>query len=318
MSPLDIFLSAPPISRTLAAVVFSFSVLIYTRVIPYDRFVLSLPSLTQLPPELWRVKTCLLITGPNLGIFFDTYFLYVYGAKLEKGPLRFSQRADFVTYISFNGGIIVILNLLITSGQRLASALALSFITTSTRDSWDEPMTLVILKMPSQYLPYALLLLTLILDSPQAAMIQATGLAAAYLYDLLTGLYPNFGIKRNLITTPGWVKKMFGTQNVVERPYGTASTPAAGETAWGLDLSWKRFGPGRTLGGEGSSEVRQRPRGCILAVLVTGAFLVICGLLGWFFFHGAQSGPLSIFGVDKLLSGKPPLGGADPTSTTPH
>lgn len=90
MWPLDAFLSAPPIARyasstsflhlqltdhrTLAAVAFTFSVLLYTGVIPISPFTISLPHLIQLPPELWRLFTALLITGPNLGLLFDTYF----------------------------------------------------------------------------------------------------------------------------------------------------------------------------------------------------------------------------------------------------
>lgn len=248
--------------------------------------------------------TCLLITGPKLGILFDTYFLYVYGAKLEISSPRFSQRADFVTYICFSCGIILILNLLITYGHALASALALSFITTSIRDSWDQPITLIILQMPAQYLPYAILLLTLIVHSPQAALIQATGLVAAHIYDLLTGLYPNFGIKRNLITTPLWVKRMFGTQNVVERPYGTAAMPGVtGKAAWGLDMSWQRFGPGRTLGGEGSSAERQRPRGCILTMIMMSGFLVVCGFFGFMFLQGVPDGWFSGVDVGRSSSG---------------
>jgi Derlin-2/3 len=123
-------------------------------------------------------------------------------------------------------------------------------------------------------------------------MIQGTGLVAAHLYNLFTGLHPNFGIKRNLISTPNWVKKMVGTQDVVERPYGTASMPGvAKEAAWGLDMSWKRFGPGRTLGGEGASVERQRPTPGVLAAMIMGVFVVVCLLLGYFFvLHGGPDG----------------------------
>lgn len=138
---------------------------------------------------------------------------------------------------------------------------------------------------------------------------QATGLAAAHLYDLLTGLYPSLGIKRNLISTPGWVKRLFGTQAVIERAYGTVSMPtngrgAAGEAAWGLDLSWQRFGEGHRLGGEGESSLAsQRPRGLVLAAIVMATFAVICGLLGFLFFlHGAPDGWLSAIGVGRSSS----------------
>jgi len=173
----------------------------------------------------------------------------------------------------------------------------MSFITTSTFDSWDEPITLFVLKMPCQYLPYAFLFLSLILEGPQSAMIQATGLAAAHFYNLMTGLYPNFGIQRNLITTPGFMTKIFGTQDVVQRPYGTAMPGVTGQAAWGLDLSWKRFGPGRTLGGEDSSTTRQRPKGWVLASMVMVGFLAFCCFLGFLFvMYGAPQGWLSSIG----------------------
>lgn len=137
--------------------------------------------------------------------------------------------------------------------------------------------------------------------SPKFAVIEATGLVAAHLYDYLTGLYPNFGIQRNLITTPGWIKKMFGNQSVVERPYGSVTNTAANnKAAWGLDLSWKRFGPGRTLGGEGVSVERQRPGGMALAAMIMGGFFVICLILGYFFMlHGGLNGWDWNFGFPK-------------------
>ncbi|KAK0103967.1 hypothetical protein ONS96_005072 [Cadophora gregata f. sp. sojae] len=300
---VEAFFHAPPISRTLAAVSFIFSLLLYIGVLDFTLFHLSLPALIQFPPELWRLVTSLLITGPRLSLLFDVYFLYVYGAKLEIASPRFSQRADFVTYLCFICGVILILNLLITSGHVLASSLALSFITTSVRDTWDQPITLFILTMPCQYLPYAFLLLTLITAGPQAALIQGTGLVAAHLYDLLTGLYPSSGIERNMLPTPGWIMKVFGTQDVVNRPYGTAVTGATGKAAWGLDLSWKRFGPGRTLGGEGASAEAERPKGLVLAAIVMGIFLLLCGVSGYLFVYGSP-------GWGPSVDGGPVPGGA--------
>ncbi|RDW59539.1 hypothetical protein BP6252_12626 [Coleophoma cylindrospora] len=306
MSPLDVFFSAPPISRTLAAVAFTISLLTYTNVIPFHFLNLTLQSLIQLPPELWRILTSLLITSPMLGILFDTYFLYVFGAKLETASPRFAQRADFFYYICFECLVILLLNLLIAGGSIFASPISLSFICTSTRDSWDQPITFFVIKLPSQYLPYAILLLTLIIAGPQAAMVQATGLIAAHLYDLLTGLYPSLGIKSNLIPTPAWAKKIFGTQAMMQRPYGTVFMPTGGASttgsaAWGLDLSWRRFGEGRRLGGEGESSLpSQRPRGLVLAAMVMAAFMVICAFLGlWFFWDGVPDGWRSAIGAGR-------------------
>jgi len=172
--------------------------------------------------------------------------------------------------------------------------------------------------MPAQYLPYAILLLTLILLSPTDALVQATGLVAAHLYDFLTGMYPKFGgPSRNLLPTPRFLDRIFGARLVTERPYGTAFQPAQrvpGEPAWGLE--WGRFGKGHRLGGEGESTVRQRPRGCVLAGLVMMGFVVIGCTLGFFFvLRGDTEGWLATLrpGVDvgKLSSGTAPFKGRE-------
>ncbi|CZT41653.1 related to F-LANa protein [Rhynchosporium secalis] len=287
---IEAFFNAPPISRTLATTSFVFSLLLYTGVLNYSLFFLSLSRLIQLPPEIWRLVTSLLITGGGLSLLFDVYFLFVYGCKLEIASPRFSQRADYATYLGFVCGTILTLNLIPTvSGHALASPLAMSLITTCVRDTWDVPITLFIVTMPCQYLPYAFLLLTLVLSGPQAALIQATGLAAAHLYDLLSGIYPSSGIENSYIQTPKWMTKICGTQDVVVRPYGTASSMGVPtKKAWGIDLSWKRFGPGRTLGGEGEGEGEDETRlkGLMLAAIVMGCFLVVCAVLGYKFVYG--------------------------------
>jgi Derlin-2/3 len=90
----------------------------------------------------------------------------------------------------------------------------------------------------------------------------------------------------------------------VDRPYGTALNAGAGEAAGGLDLSWRRFGPGRTLGGEGASVERQRPKGWVLAVMVMGGFVAVCCFLGYLYvLHWAPDGWFSRFrneGSEKI------------------
>ncbi|KAA8573200.1 hypothetical protein EYC84_003706 [Monilinia fructicola] len=77
------FWAAPPISRTLAAATLSLSILVYTHLLPGYYVVFWPQSILQFPPQLWRLLTSFLVTGPDLGILFDTYFLYTYGSKLE-------------------------------------------------------------------------------------------------------------------------------------------------------------------------------------------------------------------------------------------
>jgi len=98
---MDVFWAAPPISRTLAAGALTLSILVYTHMLPGYHVIFYLAPLLKFPPQLWRLFTSFLITGPDLGIIFDTYFLYTHGSKLETASPRFSQPGDFLTYVLF-------------------------------------------------------------------------------------------------------------------------------------------------------------------------------------------------------------------------
>ncbi|PMD12131.1 hypothetical protein NA56DRAFT_715688 [Hyaloscypha hepaticicola] len=57
------------------------------------------------------------------------------GGILESTSPRFSQRADFFTYICFLCLVILLSNAFITGGERFASILALSLLKTVTIDN---------------------------------------------------------------------------------------------------------------------------------------------------------------------------------------
>ncbi|PQE16614.1 centromere microtubule-binding Cbf5 protein [Rutstroemia sp. NJR-2017a BBW] len=254
MSAMDVFWAAPPISRTLAAGALTLSILVYTRMLPGYYVIFYLSSLLKFPPQLWRLLTSFLITGPDLGIIFDTYFLYTYGSKLETASPRFSQPGDFMTYVLFG------LNVLVTGGVVFTSALVLAFAYTSTQDDRGMKATFFVVTIPAQFIPYAMLLMTLIMSGPGAAKIQATGLIAAHLHDFLTRLWPTFGGGRNLVPTPEFIKRRFqSTQpTVTSRGYGTAFAPpqrndsgsASGSSGGVLPESWRSRGSGHRLGGD--------------------------------------------------------------------
>ena len=64
------------------------------------------PALFGFPPQVWRLVTPFLVTGPMLGIPFDTYWLYRYLTQLETGHAKFPNTSDLVWYLMFVGGII--------------------------------------------------------------------------------------------------------------------------------------------------------------------------------------------------------------------
>ncbi|RDW89544.1 derlin-1 [Coleophoma cylindrospora] len=316
MSAVDYFMQAPPVSRTLAAATLTLSILVYSKILPGSYVVFYIPYLMKLPPQLWRVFTSFLITGPDLGILFDTYFLYTYGSKLETASPRFAQPGDFFTYLVFVAVTILVstifiaafpsciphiicprsaifptiavpgdeedyphtsagpsfainpkgpvrgvgmgLNVVFTGGVVFTSALVLALAYTSTQDERGQKASFFIVTIPAQWIPYAMLLMTLVMAGPPAAKIQATGLIAAHMHDFLTRIWPTFGGGRNLVPTPAFVKRMFQTTqaSVQSTSYGTAFAPAqraatsSGSSAGVLPESWRTRGTGHRLGGD--------------------------------------------------------------------
>jgi Derlin-2/3 len=148
----------------------------------------------------------------------------------------------------------------ITGGVVFTSALVLAFAYTSTQDDRGQKATFFVITIPAQWIPYAMLLMTFVMAGPAAAKVQVTGLIAAHLHDFLTRLWPTFGGGRNLVPTPGFIRRKFQTTEatVTDRSFGTAFRPAqraasssSGATSGGvLPESWRNRGSGHRLGGD--------------------------------------------------------------------
>jgi len=52
-------------------------------------------------PQLWRLVTAFILTGPKFSLLMDPYFLYTYGSQLETEASRFTQPGDFFVYLMF-------------------------------------------------------------------------------------------------------------------------------------------------------------------------------------------------------------------------
>jgi Derlin-2/3 len=150
------------------------------------------------------------------------------------------------------------LNALVTGGFVFNSALVLALAYTSTQDLRGQKATFLVITIPAQWTPYAMLLMTAVMASPQAAIIQATGLVAAHLYDFLTRLWPEFGGGRNMLPTPAFVRRWFFVRQR-DADYGTAIRPITGQpsaqgsgssTGGVLPESWRNRGSGHRLGGD--------------------------------------------------------------------
>lgn len=146
------------------------------------------------------------------------------------------------------------------SAYFLTAALYTAFAYTATQYEGGQTR-IFILDIPTRALPLALCLMTFVsTGSLQPALVQATGILVAHLYDFLTRLYPTFGGGVNILTTPAFVRRWFEPKavSVSHNSHGTSYQPAApraaasGSSASGgvLPESWKSRGSGHRLGGD--------------------------------------------------------------------
>ena len=135
------------------------------------------------------------------------------------------------------------------------TALLLAFAYTFAQDNKTKKVSFFVIRFQAIWLPWVLLLATLVMAGPGQAKIQATGIFAAHLYDFLTRIYPTFGGGKNPIFTPAFVRRWFGGDkpNSGVRGYGTAYRPADVNARRGAAsgfAAWTGRGSGRRLGGD--------------------------------------------------------------------
>jgi Derlin-2/3 len=130
---------------------------------------------------------------------------------------------------------------------------------TATQDLRGQKTTIYFFTVPSQLMPYCLILMKLL--SPGGFVyipLQVAGILAAHMWDFLTRLWPEFGGGRNLLPTPAFMTSLVTTPRVLRRDFGTAIRPrepgasgsSTGVSSGPLPDSWRTRGPGRRLGGE--------------------------------------------------------------------
>ena len=132
-------------------------------------------------------------------------------------------------------------------------ALLLAIAYTYAQDSRGKTVNFFFVNIEVKYLPYAMLLLTLVQAGPTATMAEAVGIPAAHLYDFLTLYWPQHGGGTSVVRTPEvlslWFAGRSGTKPIIVKEHGTGYRPTAQSTA-GSPYNWSSRGQGRRLGGE--------------------------------------------------------------------
>ncbi|TKA77237.1 hypothetical protein B0A49_00778 [Cryomyces minteri] len=178
---MDIFWAAPPVSRTLTAAVVLTSAAVYGGLLSGMRVVFYRPWILTLFPQLWRLVTPFLLTGPKLGMILDPYFLYTYGSSLETESARFTQPGDFFVYLVFVCSTILLTSGFLLQGMIFLAPLTVALAYTYAQDNPTRNIIFYIVTFQVKWLPYAMLAMTFVMNGPQQTMHEATGLVAAHL-----------------------------------------------------------------------------------------------------------------------------------------
>ncbi|KAI0139376.1 Der1-like family protein [Hypoxylon sp. NC0597] len=284
---VSVYMNTPPIARTVATAVFLCSVGVYTGMLSAAPFIFHYSFLFKWPPALYRLVTSFLLTGPNLGVLFDTYFIFTYLSQLETSNSKFQRKEDLIWYLMFVTAVIVWicstamtvpgneedhpctaagpsfaylkgpvrsvgmpLNAFFTEGYLLLQALLIALCYTATQDQRGTNAHFYVITIPAQLMPWCLLLVQLLFPGGWVNMkVGLTGIVAAHLHDFLTRIYPEFGNGRNLIPTPGFISWIMSTPRVQNTVYGQSVQPTSnGGRSGPLPDSWRSKGPGRRLG----------------------------------------------------------------------
>ncbi|KAI1856102.1 hypothetical protein JX265_011817 [Neoarthrinium moseri] len=251
MAVVDAYWAAPPIARTVATTVFACSVAVYTGMISSGPFWFHYSHLWQLPPALHRLVLPFFLTGPNLGVLFDTYFVFSYLSTLEKSNSKFSRKEDLIWYLMVVGSVIIILNQVFT-GITFAylTGLLIAMCYTATQDQRGQTAHFYVVTIPAQLMPACLLLVTLLTAGMSHFLIGVTGLVAAHFHDFCTRIYPEFGNGPNLLPTPWFISWIMTTPRIQNTVYGSTYVPPKDKQprSGPLPDSWRSAGPGRRLG----------------------------------------------------------------------
>lgn len=153
-------------------------------------------------------------------------------------------------------------------GIVLLSPLTLALAYTYAQENPNMQISYFVVTFSAKWLPIVMLIGTLVMASPGAALQQSAGLVAAHAYEFLTVVWPQYGGGRRLISTPAFVQRWFapvggaqrrgaGTAFNVQTPGSAQNVPqrqtgnAGGWTSsFGGSNAWGSRGSGRRLGGD--------------------------------------------------------------------
>lgn len=157
-------------------------------------------------PEVWRLLTPFFVTAPGLGIIMDSFFLFRYASECERSIL--TRPAKFITFLIFTFSLILLQNHFLFHGFTFVSplTLALAYLWTAHQPA-SSRVSFFVATFPAKFLPWVMLLMTMVMQGTQALKVDVSGFLAGHAYVFLTEIWPTVGGGSNLLEGPeAWVE----------------------------------------------------------------------------------------------------------------
>ncbi|KAM3455509.1 hypothetical protein MY5147_007900 [Beauveria neobassiana] len=257
----DQYWRLPPISRTLATWMFLSSVGLYFGFVPSQWLGWHSSYILRFPPQIWRLATGFLITGPQLGLLFDTYFFYKAASDMETGHPRMRRKEDFIWYLICVCSFIAIIDYFVAIMPffALTRGLIVALTYTATQQQQGLQVNYMFVPLPAPLMPYAMIGISLLFPGGiQDFFLGLYGLVAAHMWEFLTRIYPQLGGGPNLLQTPQFMTRLVGAVEgriqAISRPGVTGASDYAssgsstGANSGPLPDAWRTRGAGRRLG----------------------------------------------------------------------
>eukprot|EP00004_Rigifila_ramosa_P018568 TRINITY_DN4637_c0_g1_i1.p1 TRINITY_DN4637_c0_g1~~TRINITY_DN4637_c0_g1_i1.p1 ORF type:complete len:218 (-),score=67.96 TRINITY_DN4637_c0_g1_i1:25-594(-) len=159
--------------------------------------------------QYWRLLTNFLFFGHfGLDFFFHMYFLVQYSRKLEESSYR-ARPADFVFLLLFGATLLTLAGPfvdLVFLGHSLVFMLVYIW---ARRNQHVQMSFLNLFQFTAPYLPWVLLLMSVLLGS--SPTVDLLGIAVGHVYFYLVDIYPLLS-NRHLLKTPHFLTVLFPPQ----------------------------------------------------------------------------------------------------------
>ncbi|CAD6901241.1 unnamed protein product [Tilletia controversa] len=251
---MDELKKIPPVSRFLILGSLGLTIPVILKILDVSPFVLYWPFI-RYRYQFWRLFTSFFFAGNGIQLIFDILALFRSSTALEEGePFYRSSSAYAWTLIQTNA-LIVLLNIPLNSAV-LFRPMLYAITTFWSRAYRSNSVNLFgVVNVPAPLLPYAYLVLDVLMGGPHTAIQSGTGILAAYAIHYIRDEIPRPPPGSRLSSQGSIFKRVVGVvqkfvcepPQVLQRLLPDSTDPVSGASATPTSSSGATTGGGRAM-----------------------------------------------------------------------